>query len=124
MRLEIDGLLVYFPYPKLFKEQYEYMVSLKKVLDASSSGILEMPTGTGKTATLLSFIISYQLAHPENFRKLVYCTRTFTELEKTLKELRFVVDGIKLEMKPDELKTYELRAEQFEKEYLKTIATN
>jgi DNA excision repair protein ERCC-2 len=99
------------------------MVSLKRVLDSSSSGILEMPTGTGKTATLLSFIISYQLANPENFRKLVYCTRTFTELEKTLKELRFVVDGIKLEMKPDELYAYEQKAELIEQEYLKNLTT-
>lgn len=81
-----------------------------------------MPTGTGKTATLLSFIISYQLAHPENFRKLVYCTRTFTELEKTLKELRFVVDGIKLEMKPDELESYENKAQIFEEEYKNSLA--
>jgi Rad3-related DNA helicase len=26
---------------------------------------LQMPTGTGKTITLLSLITSYQLAHPE-----------------------------------------------------------
>ena len=40
-----------------------------------------MPTGTGKTITLLSLITSYQLAHPE-CGKLVYCTRTVPEMEK------------------------------------------
>jgi hypothetical protein len=42
-----------------------------------------MPTGTGKTITLLSLITSYQLAHPE-VGKLVYCTRTVPEMEKVL----------------------------------------
>jgi DNA excision repair protein ERCC-2 len=42
---------------------------------------LQMPTGTGKTITLLSLVTSYQLAHPE-VGKLVYCTRTVPEMEK------------------------------------------
>lgn len=46
-----------------------------------------MPTGTGKTITLLSLITSYQLAHPE-VGKLVYCTRTVPEMEKVLVELQ------------------------------------
>lgn len=49
--------------------------------------LLEMPTGTGKTITLLSLITSYQMAHPE-VGKLVYCTRTVPEMEKVLAELR------------------------------------
>ncbi len=40
-----------------------------------------MPTGTGKTITLLSLITSYQIAHPE-IGKLIYCTRTVPEMEK------------------------------------------
>ncbi len=43
-----------------------------------------MPTGTGKTITLLSLITSYQLAHPE-VGKLIYCTRTVPEMEKVRK---------------------------------------
>jgi hypothetical protein len=43
-----------------------------------------MPTGTGKTITLLSLITSYQLAHPET-GKLIYCTRTVPEMEKVWK---------------------------------------
>jgi len=42
---------------------------------------VQMPTGTGKTITLLSLVTSYQLAHPE-VGKLVYCTRTVPEMEK------------------------------------------
>lgn len=50
-----------------------------------------MPTGTGKTITLLSLITSYQLEHPE-IGKLVYCTRTVPEMEKVLQELKELVD--------------------------------
>jgi DNA excision repair protein ERCC-2 len=42
-----------------------------------------MPTGTGKTITLLSLITSYQLKHAE-VGKLIYCTRTVPEMEKVL----------------------------------------
>ena len=52
-----------------------------------SSPWAQMPTGTGKTITLLSLITSYQLAHPE-VGKLVYCTRTVPEMEKVLVELQ------------------------------------
>ena len=43
--------------------------------------MLEMPTGTGKTVTLLSFITSYQHAKPDT-GKLIYCTRTVPEMVK------------------------------------------
>ena len=33
-RLNIDGLLVYFPYDFIYPEQYSYMLELKKSLDA------------------------------------------------------------------------------------------
>lgn len=53
----------------------------QKTLDAKGDCLLEMPTGTGKTVTLLSLITSYQRAHPEA-GKLVYCTRTVPEMTK------------------------------------------
>ncbi len=55
--------------------------------------MLEMPTGTGKTVTLLSFVTSYQQYCSERGElvpKLVYCTRTVQEMEKVLKELKEV----------------------------------
>lgn len=39
---------------------------------------------------LLSLITSYQLAHPE-VGKLVYCSRTITEIEKTIHELKGII---------------------------------
>ena len=40
-------------------EQYAYMCDLKRTLDAQGHGVLEMPSGTGKTVSLLSLIVSY-----------------------------------------------------------------
>nr|GEW27183.1 DNA repair helicase XPD [Tanacetum cinerariifolium] len=50
-----------------------------------------MPTGTGKTIALLSLITSYTLSKPSNPIKLLYCTRTVHEMEKTLHELKLLV---------------------------------
>ena len=90
MIFNIDEVTVYFPYPYIYKEQRDYMVELKQALDNKQHCMLEMPTGTGKTITLLSLITSYQLAHPE-VPKLVYCTRTVPEMEKALEELRELI---------------------------------
>jgi len=88
---EIDGLRVFFPYDTIYPEQYRYMCELKRALDAKGHGVLEMPTGTGKTVTLFSFITSYQYAHP-HIGKLIYCTRTVPEMSKALEELRNVIE--------------------------------
>ncbi|KAJ1983804.1 TFIIH/NER complex ATP-dependent 5'-3' DNA helicase subunit [Dimargaris verticillata] len=87
MRFNIDELPVLFPYQYIYPEQYAYMVDLKKSLDARGPCMLEMPSGTGKTISLLSLIISYQLHYPER-RKLVYCSRTVPEIDKALAELK------------------------------------
>lgn len=72
-------------------------------LDAGGHCVLEMPSGTGKTVSLLSLIVAYQLYYPEH-RKLIYCSRmllcfslqlsaqrfagTMSEIEKALAELK------------------------------------
>lgn len=63
------------------------MVDLKKTLDAGGHCVLEMPSGTGKTITLLALIVAYQQHNPEA-RKLIYCSRTMSEIEKALAELK------------------------------------
>jgi len=60
MKFDIDEVTVYFPYDYIYPEQYAYIVELKKILDAKGHGLLEMPSGTGKTITLLAFILAYQ----------------------------------------------------------------
>mmetsp|Transcript_7573 Transcript_7573/g.11358 ORF Transcript_7573/g.11358 Transcript_7573/m.11358 type:complete len:191 (-) Transcript_7573:2296-2868(-) len=86
--LEIDDLEVLFPFERVYKEQIQYMIELKTILDANGDGLLEMPTGTGKTICLLSLIIAYKHAHPEKVKKLIYCTRTVSEMDQCLKELK------------------------------------
>ncbi|TVY19934.1 General transcription and DNA repair factor IIH helicase subunit XPD [Lachnellula arida] len=77
MRFNIDDLPVLFPYPRIYPE----------TLDAGGHCVLEMPSGTGKTVSLLSLIVAYQQYYPEH-RKLIYCSRTMSEIEKALAELK------------------------------------
>jgi DNA excision repair protein ERCC-2 len=86
MKFFIDDLPVLFPYPKIYPEQYAYMCDIKKTLDVGGNCILEMPSGTGKTVSLLSLTVAYQMHYPEH-RKVVYCSRTMSEIEKALIEL-------------------------------------
>lgn len=86
MKFFIDDLPVLFPYPRIYPEQYAYMCDIKKTLDVGGNSILEMPSGTGKTISLLSLTVAYQMHYPEH-RKIVYCSRTMSEIEKALIEL-------------------------------------
>mmetsp|Transcript_8985 Transcript_8985/g.22241 ORF Transcript_8985/g.22241 Transcript_8985/m.22241 type:complete len:815 (-) Transcript_8985:62-2506(-) len=90
MRFDLDGLDVFFPYDRIYLEQFQYMRNLKQSLDAGGHCLLEMPTGTGKTVCLLSLITSYQFANP-SVGKLVYCTRTVPEMNHVVEELGTVL---------------------------------
>ncbi|EJS43941.1 rad3p [Saccharomyces arboricola H-6] len=91
MKFYIDDLPVLFPYPKIYPEQYNYMCDIKRTLDVGGNSILEMPSGTGKTVSLLSLTIAYQMHYPEH-RKIIYCSRTMSEIEKALVELENLMD--------------------------------
>lgn len=91
MKFYIDDLPVLFPYPRIYPEQYAYMCDIKKTLDVGGNCILEMPSGTGKTVSLLSLTVSYQMHYPEH-RKIVYCSRTMSEIEKALIELHNLME--------------------------------
>ncbi|XP_053908935.1 general transcription and DNA repair factor IIH helicase subunit XPD [Cuculus canorus] len=98
MKLNIDGLLVVFPYDYIYPEQFSYMQELKRTLDAKGHGVLEMPSGTGKTVSLLSLIVAYQRARPLDVTKLIYCSRTVPEIEKVVEELRKLLDFYEKEL--------------------------
>eukprot|EP01132_Coremiostelium_polycephalum_P004981 gene4981-6202_t len=89
MKFYIEDLLVYFPYAYIYPEQYNYMLSLKRSLDNGGPCMLEMPSGTGKTVSLLSLITSYQIKNPTV--KLIYCSRTVPEIEQATEEARRVL---------------------------------
>ena len=88
MKLNVSGLLVDFPYDYIYPEQFSYMLELKKALDAKGHCLLEMPSGTGKTVSLLSLIVAYMRDNPAQVTKLIYCSRTIPEIEKVVEELR------------------------------------
>ena len=91
MRLDLDGLDLFFPYEFMYKEQYEYMLQLKRAIDQKGHALLEMPTGTGKTVCLISLITAYQFQFPQT-GKLIYCTRTVQEMQKCMEEIKKVID--------------------------------
>lgn len=91
MKINIDSLSVIFPYEKVYPEQVQYMTDIKRTLDIGGNCILEMPSGTGKTVSLLSITVAYQMNYPEH-RKIIYCSRTMSEIEKALAELRNLMD--------------------------------
>lgn len=88
MKLNVSGLLVLFPYDYIYPEQFSYMLELKRSLDAEGHCLLEMPSGTGKTISLLALIVAYMKEYPAKVTKLVYCSRTIPEIEKCLEELK------------------------------------
>lgn len=85
--VQIGDLPVTFPFSHPYPEQVQYMETLKEVLQGKGHAVLEMPTGTGKTAALLSLILSFR-AHHSRPSKLIYCTRTVAEVDKVIQELK------------------------------------
>ncbi|GMR39936.1 hypothetical protein PMAYCL1PPCAC_10131, partial [Pristionchus mayeri] len=87
-RIKIEELEVYFPYDYVYPEQVLYMQELKRSIDAQGHCLLEMPSGTGKTVSLLSLVLAYMTRYPDKLEKLVYCSRTIPEIEKCVAELQ------------------------------------
>ncbi|KAH9484282.1 DNA-dependent ATPase of the nucleotide excision repair factor 4 complex [Psilocybe cubensis] len=106
MKFFIDNLPIIFPYDRIYPEQYAYMCDLKRTLDATGHCVLEMPSGTGKTVSLLSLIVSYQQFFPTK-RKLIYCSRTVPEIEKALAELKRLMEYRTKSAETEEQKTKE-----------------
>ena len=44
--------------------------------------VLEMPSGTGKTVSLLALIVAYLTVNKTELQKLIYCSRTVQEINK------------------------------------------
>ena len=53
--------------------------------------MLEMCPGTGKTISLLAFVLAYQAKNPLKRKTVVYCARSVPEMMKAIEELKLVV---------------------------------
>lgn len=97
MILEIENIPVYFPFDKIYPEQLKYIKSLMKSIQIPGHVLIEMPSGTGKTISLLSCTVSYLLHCKDNGKpfQIIYCSRTLPEIDKTLKELKTLINYIK-----------------------------
>ena len=85
--LNIKGIYLYFPY-KPYQLQITYMEKVLSTLNSQGNiSALENPTGTGKTLCLLCAILGW-LHQTKNKISIYYCTRTVSQINNILKELK------------------------------------
>ena len=87
-----SGLSVYFPFPPA-PPQLEFMNAAAEALMQGRHGLLEAPTGTGKTMALLAAACGYQHAValagvPEDVPVIFFVARTLNQLNQSMRELR------------------------------------
>ncbi|GIQ88197.1 Bardet-Biedl syndrome 5 protein, partial [Kipferlia bialata] len=96
LRVDVDGLQVPFPFDRVFPEQVRMMAAFKTTLEKHTArgnqvGMVQMPTGTGKTVACLSLYLAYRAKYRDRVDKLMFCTRTIPEVSHTLEELGAVM---------------------------------
>ncbi|EPY32008.1 regulator of telomere elongation helicase 1 [Strigomonas culicis] len=91
---DIEGVNVEFPFTP-YDAQLEYMRSVMTALKLGVHGLLESPTGTGKTMSLLCATLAYRLAQKRRFCgeayegcRIIYCSRTHAQLAQVIRELK------------------------------------
>lgn len=87
--LDIYGLDVLFPYPRIYPEQREYMGQLKLSFDNGQSCVLELPSGTGKSIALFSLILAY-MEKNRNIDRLVVCVNSLPAMDLAIQDFKFV----------------------------------
>ncbi|CBZ23762.1 putative helicase [Leishmania mexicana MHOM/GT/2001/U1103] len=102
--VDVNGITVSFPFDP-YPAQVEFMRSVVKCLQHGFNGLLESPTGTGKTLCLLCSTLGWLAArsqgavlrHPSDqdqkgrgkySHKVVYCSRTHAQLAQVVRELK------------------------------------
>lgn len=91
--VKFDSVDVYFPYVP-YSTQREYITTVLKALASREHAILESPTGTGKTISLLTSCLAYVKKAREKGNydiKILYMSRTHSQLQQVIKELRKTV---------------------------------
>ncbi|CBZ36002.1 helicase, putative [Leishmania donovani] len=102
--VDVSGITVSFPFEP-YPAQVEFMRSVVKCLQHGFNGLLESPTGTGKTLCLLCSTLGWLAATSQGAvlrhtsdqdqkgrgkynHKVVYCSRTHAQLTQVVRELK------------------------------------
>ncbi|CAF0756572.1 unnamed protein product [Rotaria sp. Silwood1] len=90
----IDGLTVLFPF-EAYQCQLDYMKAVVECLMKGQNGILESPTGTGKTLSLLcaslAWLEQYKIHNSDSNEapvQIIYASRTHSQLAQVVKEFK------------------------------------
>ena len=95
--LNINGIDIKFPFEP-YEVQKNYMEQVLLCLNSNgenSNALLESPTGTGKTLSLLCSVLSWNENRKKNGlkpKKIIYCTRTISQINNLIKELGKIKD--------------------------------
>ncbi|KAG8347629.1 putative helicase [Trypanosoma vivax] len=94
----IRGVEISFPFDP-YPAQVEYMQAVMDALDNAANALLESPTGTGKTLCLLCAVLAWLEKRQSisfsggatgspGVTRVVYCSRTHTQLSHVIRELK------------------------------------
>ncbi|KAL4484221.1 hypothetical protein ABPG72_003505 [Tetrahymena utriculariae] len=94
-QLNFHGVDILFPF-KPYQIQEDYMRSIIEALNSKSNALLQSPTGTGKTLSLLCACLgwlrqkraSQQIQSDGIANRIFFCSRTHSQLKQVIKELK------------------------------------
>lgn len=99
-KLSIEEIEVLFPFQP-YETQKQYMKNVIKAIKNKKLALIESPTGTGKSLCLLCSALAYLKISRENIiknsdsncekiSKIIYVTRTHTQIENIINELKLI----------------------------------
>ena len=98
-KCNIENIQVHFPYEKIYEAQISYMRDVIKSLWQKKNAILQSPTGTGKTLSLLCASLAWLKHHRENSNpanntisvnetRIIYATRTHAQCKQVVDQIK------------------------------------
>lgn len=92
--LDICGVKVHFPF-KPYTCQVDYISRVLTSLHNGTNALLESPTGTGKTLSLLCATLAWvkhkresPIPQEKQRHQIIYCSRTISQLSQVIDELK------------------------------------